>query len=239
MTKPLITLVLPAFHEESSIVECLTRLFVSMDSSRIPFIAILVVDGVDDNTAMMARGFGDPRLTIIELDKNYGKGRAIRTGLQDCTTEFVGYIDADLDLHPEGLVSALDQLIRAPRNVVGAIGSKLHPASKVEYPASRRTLSVIYQRLVRILFQLKVEDTQTGLKVFRTSAVNEVFPLLQADGFEFDLELLTRLAKKGGMFFSVPVDLDYQFSSSIGLRNSVKTITSTLKLAIRIRFSRP
>lgn len=233
--KPELTIVLPAYREEETIEICLHRLVASLDDLGISFIARVVVDGPGDRTAEIVRKFPDDRISVIELAHNVGKGFAIRTGFEDCTSEYVGFIDADLDLHPEGLATALQRLKDADQNVCGAIGSKVHPQSHVEYPLSRRFVSAIYKRFVRIGFSLNLSDTQTGLKVFRTRHINQVLGTLKCNGFEFDLELLCRLARTGSTFLEIPVDLDYKFKSTVNVRTGLKALLSTFWLAIYLR----
>jgi glycosyltransferase involved in cell wall biosynthesis len=235
--KPEITIVLPAYQEEESIELCLQRLISSLDKAGVSFEARVIVDGPGDRTADIVRSITDPRISVTELPENSGKGRAIRTGFISCKTEFIGFIDADLDLHPEGLVAALQRLKASPPNVCAALGSKIHPESKVEYPLVRRFLSTAYKTFVRIGFSLNLNDTQTGLKVFRTPVINEVLPLLQCDGFEFDLELLCRLSRNGYSFVEVPIDLDYKFKSTVNIRTGVKTLIATFWLAVFLRKS--
>jgi hypothetical protein len=86
-------------------------------------------------------------------------------------------------------------------------------------------------------FSLDLSDTQTGLKVFRTEAVSDVLHKLKCDGFEFDLELLSRLARGGHSFVEIPVDLDYKFKSTINIRTGAKALVSTFWLAIYLRRS--
>jgi hypothetical protein len=65
--------------------------------------------------------------------------------------------------------------------------------------------------------------------------INAVLPDLKCDGFEFDLELLSRLARKGGKFVEIPVDLDYKFKSTVNLRTGIKALISTFWLSIYLR----
>lgn len=235
MKLPEVTVVLPAYLEESTIEDSVTRLVKCLDSYGIPFLLRVVVDGPGDSTAEILRRIPDQRLHIIELSRNSGKGHAVRSGLSGCTTELVAYMDADLDLHPEGLAEAIRLLQASPSHVCGAIGSKVHPESSVQYPLSRRILSRVYKSVVKVAFSLTVSDSQTGLKVFRRSAIEEVLPMLERNGFEFDLELLSRLSQRGHKFIEVPVHLDYQFESTVSLRTGLRTLRDTLFLAIRLR----
>lgn len=233
--KPELTIVLPAHREEATIEVCLQRLVALLDDKAILFEARVVVDGFGDKTADVVRAFPDSRISVIELERNTGKGFAVRRGFEDCTTEFIGFIDADLDLHPEGLAIALDVLKSSNPEVCGAIGSKVHPESNVEYPLSRRLISAIYKQFVKIGFSLDLSDTQTGLKVFRTAAINSVLPELKCNGFEFDIELLCKLARKDFEFREIPVHLDYKFKSTVNVRTGIKALVSTFWLAIFLR----
>jgi len=235
MRTPELTVVLPAYMVESSIRESVTRLIRCLDQNFVAFQIRVVVDGPGDRTAELVEGVSDPRVSVLQLERNFGKGRAIREGLKDCSSEFVGYMDADLDLHPDGLVEALAVLRSSPASICGAIGSKLHSGSRVKYPISRRLLSKIYKLLVRFLFSLDLNDTQTGLKVFRRGPIDDLLPLLERSGFEFDLELLTRLARSGKQFVEVPVVLDYQFGSTVNLRSGTRTLLDTIGLALQLR----
>jgi glycosyltransferase involved in cell wall biosynthesis len=237
MSNPILTVVLPAHQEESTIQLALARLIECLDSKEITFQARVIVDGPGDRTAEFASQINDDRISVQQQDRNYGKGHAIRTGLKSCHTEFVGYIDSDLDLHPEGLVDALKALQNSKDCVAGAVGSKMHKESQVAYPTSRKILSGLYKRIVRVFFSLDITDTQTGLKVFRRAAVDEVLPLLFSDGFEFDLELLSRLSQKGYTFVETPIHLDFDFKSTVNARTGAKTLIDTLRLAVLLRRS--
>jgi len=235
---PEVTVVLPAYLEESTIESSVNRLMNCLDDYGIVFLLKVVVDGPGDLTADILSRIPDSRLQVIELDRNHGKGHAVRRGLADCTTDLVAYMDADLDLHPEGLAEAIRELQNSPAEVCGAIGSKVHPMSDVDYPLSRRILSRLFKVLVKFAFSLDVSDSQTGLKVFRRSAVEDVLPTLKREGFEFDLELLSRLSQRGHKFTEVPVQLDYHFETTVNVKTGMRALIDTMVLAIQLRRTR-
>ena len=70
------------------------------------------------------------------------------------------------------------------------VGSKRHQASLVNYPFLRKGMSFGYQMLVRILFGLKIRDSQLGMKIFRRDVLNKILPKLVVKGYAFDIEIL-------------------------------------------------
>src|SRR6266498_916426 len=99
------------------------------------------------------------------------------------------------------------------------IGSKRHSLSEVSYPWPRRVMSWGYHVLVRILFGLKVTDTQTGLKLVRRDVLAAVLPRLVEKRFAFDLELLVAARRLGfRRVLEAPINLNYQFTSTISPR---------------------
>jgi len=119
---------------------------------------------------------------------NIGKGFALSLGVDQSVGSLVTFIDADMELDPANIGGFIRLMQKT--NCDAVIGSKRHPMSKVAYPRLRRLQSWAYQMLVRILFNLNVRDTQTGLKLFKRPVLQEVMPLLAIKKFAFDLELL-------------------------------------------------
>ena len=74
-----------------------------------------------------------------------------------------------MDINPNSISMILEHMEWYEADVI--VGSKRHPASKVNYNWLRRIYSKGYFLLVRILFGLRLTDTQTGLKAFRSSVV--------------------------------------------------------------------
>jgi hypothetical protein len=119
------------------------------------------------------------------------------------------------------------------------IGSKRHPQSQVEYPKFRRFQSAIYQLVVRLLFNLNVRDTQTGLKLFRRQVLHEALPLLAIKKFAFDLELLVVAHQLGyRKILEAPISLDYQFESTVNLRAAWRVLWDTAAIFYRLRILR-
>ncbi|HPL98673.1 MAG TPA: glycosyltransferase family 2 protein [Bacillota bacterium] len=84
-----VTAVIPAYNEEQTIAD-VVKCVISIDKIQK---VIVVSDGSTDSTAEIARECG---ADVIELDENVGKGGAIRAGINECGTEIILFLDADL-----------------------------------------------------------------------------------------------------------------------------------------------
>ena len=110
------------------------------------------------------------------------------------------------------------------------VGSKLHPKSIIEYPLFRKLQSHAYRVLVNSLFDLGITDTQTGLKIGRALAFVKSLPDSEIDGFAFDLSLLVNASKLNFRLSEVPVELNYQFESSVRLKSAIQTLLDTFRV---------
>lgn len=228
MTQPLLTVVLPVYNESMQLHASIERLSKTLQG--IPHRIIAVNDGSTDDTLSNLRAIKLPNFEVLTYEVNRGKGFALRQGIQAIESEYGAYIDADLDLHPESLILGLQELQKDP-SISIALGSKVHPKSTVRYSMLRKLLSRAYRVYVRLLLEVDVSDTQTGLKVFRTAQIQQAAIHCESNGWTFDLELLTRLKNQGDKFVEIPVELDYQFSSSMDLKSALKALTDTVAVA--------
>jgi hypothetical protein len=90
------------------------------------------------------------------------------------------------------------------------IGSKRHPDSKLKYPLKRRIISAGYFFIIKLLFQMPIRDTQTGLKLFRREVLSKVFPKVLIKRYAFDLELLVLANHEGFSIAEAPVIVNYR-----------------------------
>jgi glycosyltransferase involved in cell wall biosynthesis len=225
-----------AYQKAESIEETILRLIAVLDRSFVVFQLIVVVDGPDKDCEEKLSNVRDERLSVLVLPQNVGKGAALRQGFQACTGDFVAFMDADLDLHPESLVLGLNLLASTEDpEVICSYGSKFHKDSVVQYPWMRRLASGTYRMVVRLIFGLDIEDSQTGMKVFSRVPLALAIGNCNESRFLFDIELMSILNNLGYKMVPIPVILDYQYSSSISLLSTLRMIDDTVKLGWRFR----
>lgn len=198
-----ISLVVPCFNEQDRIAATIETLSCPSSLPSAVTEILFVDDGSTDRTPELLDAAASlPRMTVLRLPRNSGKGAAVRAGLAASTGAVVVFMDADLatDLDDlPALVAALDE-------VPVAIGSRALPGSAVfDAPTSRGVMGRTFNRLVRAITGLPYRDTQCGFKAFRRDAAEELLGTCQTDGFGFDVEILLRADASGHRVHEVPV----------------------------------
>ena len=245
MKTKLLSVIVPAYKQESTIEHDLGTIKEVLDQLRYPTELICVVDGKIDNTFENASRFAkkNKNVRVVGYETNKGKGHAVRFGMANSEGDLIAFIDAGMDINPNGLSMILEHFEWYDADII--VGSKRHPASKVNYTWQRRIFSFCYQLLVRILFGLKIRDTQVGLKCYRRQVLEKVLPRLIVKTFAFDIEILAVANYLGfSKIYEAPVQVELKFdkSSSFASRKFVKYIfgmlLDTLAVFYRLRILR-
>ncbi len=233
-----ISIVVPVYRGADFIAQSVETLIATLDVCAAGYEVIVVSDGDGPETLSAACAVGHPSLTVIDLPENQGKGRAVLTGMREARGRYIGFFDADLDIAPDVIPSALDLLRTGEFDSV--VGSKRHQDSNVAYSATRRVYSWGFQQLVSMLFRVDARDTQVGAKFFRRVVVEEVAPLIRVDGYAFDIEFLAVAAHRGhGRVMEAPVTIEHQFQGSgINVRQVWRMFADTLGVARRMHVER-
>ncbi len=208
-----VSVIVPAYNEEKNIQKTVQGLLNGLGRLMYDFELIVVCDGCQDNTAREARRIKSRKLRVLSYPKNHGKGYALKYGVQHATGEVVTFIDAGGDFHPSHVERFVKLLEVFDADIV--IGSKRHPMSKVQYPGVRRFNSFLYHALLRVLFNIQVRDTQTGLKVVKRTVLKKVMPRMVVKQYAYDVELLVVAKLLGyGRVIEAPVEMNYNFANT-------------------------
>ena len=232
-----ISLIIPAYNKDSEVFNVVSGYVNLLKAQNYDWEIIVVDDASRDKTlreAIRSKMFNGNthRIKIFSYNLNQGKGFALNYGFSKSTGSIIVFADADLDLPAENIKNLLKPILNHHADIV--IGSKRHSKSVVIYPFFRKTLSKIYQIIIKVLFNLNLTDTQVGLKAFKKEVLANCFPRLAVKQFAFDLELLV-VAKKLGYskICESPINLNYKFTSTINLNSVFKILTDTLAVYYR------
>lgn len=205
----MLSVIVPAYRQEKTIKRDIKQIENSLKKLGRKFEVIVVVDGLVDNTYKEVKSIASPCIKIFSYLNNKGKGHAVRYGMLKAKGNIVGFMDAGMDINPNGLSMLLNHMEWYNADII--VGSKLHPVSKVVYPFERRVLSWGYRLLTRLLFGFQVKDTQVGLKFFRRRVIRDVLPRLVVKTYAFDIELLAVSYKLGyRRIYEAPVEIRFK-----------------------------
>lgn len=238
-----LSVVMPVYNLAGSIAENLRRTAELFEAHQVRAELVPVDDGSADGTAevLLAAATGahnaDSRyvsVVPVVLERNGGKGAALRAGFSASSGEFVMLLDGDLDINPAQTPAFFAVMRERAADIV--VGSKRHPLSQVQYPWHRRIVSWIYFTLVRWTVSLPITDTQTGMKLFRRAVLGEALARMLVKTYAFDLELLAIARQRGARIAEAPVSI--RFGQKFGALSwkTVKAMTiDSLAVFYRLR----
>jgi len=236
-----VSIVIPGYNEGASIFKNLITCE-SVFSDMFPdFEIIFVNDGSTDNTLEMATKASPdiPSLWVIDSPTNEGKGSALQIGTSRATGKYIVFLDADLELPPTQLPTFFALLEDQNADVV--IGSKMHPNSVINSPSGRKFVSFSYYLLIALLFNQKLRDTQTGLKLFKAEVIKPIAPNLRTKRFAFDIEMIVMIARQGWKIVESPVIMEYKREyrwGRIRMKDIVDVAKDTLAIFLRLHFTK-
>jgi polyisoprenyl-phosphate glycosyltransferase len=198
-----LSVIIPAYNEEDNITECVRRVSDALSSAHRDFEILVVNDGSTDLTLQRASSVSRhfPNVRTIDLGGNFGKPIALSEGLRHAKGDLVAFFDADLQYSPKDLVRMADMV---DDEVDFVNGNRDYNG----YGPSRTAFSKLYNRLVRLLFNVEVRDSNCGIKVLKREAADPtslfdyglplVIPLLTLRGFKSrELNVTLRDRKNG------------------------------------------
>jgi dolichol-phosphate mannosyltransferase len=199
-----LSIVIPAYNEERFIGTLLERIrVVNLAPYGLEKEIIVVDDCSKDGTADVVKHFSD--VTLCRHEQNGGKGRAVRTGIERATGDYLMIQDADLEYEPQDYVPMVRALLSSRADVVygsrymnGFLGSKHAQQSWPAYLGGR-SLSIA----ALICTGRYLTDTVTALKLFPRPLLNEIG--LQTTGFELDHEITSKVLARGRRIVEVPI----------------------------------
>ncbi len=164
-----LSVVIPAFNEEGAVRETIEEIQSALDPSGVPYEVIVVDDGSEDNTRAEAEATG----VRVEYNQvNSGYGATLKRGVKAAEYEYVAIIDAD-GTYPAHYLPDMLAKCRDMDMVVGDRGGAMKNVPMIRKPAK-----FILNKLASFLAERKLNDLNSGLRVFRKSELIPFLPLL-------------------------------------------------------------
>lgn len=213
---PSLTLLIPCYNEQRNIHKSFATIEQYM-AKHANVEAVFVDDASTDGTFIslksnLEKSAWKEKITLLQNNKNLGKGGSIKAGIESAKTEYTCFTDADLAYDLNNLREFENHL--HPGKLV--IANRLHQGSCCHispyffpYIFYRHLLSRAFNGLVRWSLLPNVFDVQAGFKIGFTEDLKNFLPSIKNNGFSFDLELLLHYHGKKMKIVDLPVTYRY------------------------------
>lgn len=211
----LLSVVIPAYKQEKTIKKDLENVdeVLSKGLRDYDYEIICVVDGNLDKTKAEAKKVKSSKIKVLCYETNQGKGYAVRFGMKHAKGDLVSFLDAGMEISPAGIMMLMAHMEWYNADII--VGSKRHPASRVNYPILRRILSIGYHAFSKIFINIYVTDTQSGIKVFKRKVIEKIMPRLLVKRYAMDIEMLAVANRLGfSRIFEAPIEVHFDKSTS-------------------------
>ena len=198
--------VTPTYLEAENISEVLHRLRAAVPDADVLVVDDSSPDGTAELAEAVARELG--RIEILRQPSKRGLGTAYRAGFAvgiDRGYEILVQMDADLSHDP----AALPALLAAVEGGADlAIGSRYVPGGSIpHWPLHRRALSRYGNRYATFVLGMKVADTTSGFRAYRTDVLKAIDPATtRAVGYGFQIETAYRMWQWRGRISELPIE---------------------------------
>lgn len=200
-------IIIPTYNNEGTLSTVVTRVLEVVPGSTI----IVVNDGSTDSTLEILKNFSD-KIELVSYDENQGKGNALKLGFRKAIElgfENAITIDSDNQHFPEDIPLIVAKAEENPGAVI--MGSRNMDQDTVPGKSS------FGNKFSNFWFKLEtwitLPDTQTGYRLYPLSPLKKMKFFTKK--FEFEIEVIVRLAWKMVKFVPVPIRVKYDMDERV------------------------
>lgn len=197
MTYKKLSIIIPAYNEEHTIVELLDK--VLRAQIQLEKEVIVVDNNSSDATGVLATKVAGVR--VIQESRR-GKGAALKSGIAKATGDIVIFQDADLEYDPDDIANVIAPILQgATEAVLGVRKADRHSDWFIYYFGLLGNGTITF--FTNVLYGHNAGEYEGCYKAFSTRLLRTVN--VKTDDFDFDNELVCKLLKRGATMTDVPI----------------------------------
>ena len=221
-----ISILIPVFNEQNTIQEILAKVLAQKKYNKE---IIVIDDNSSDQTKKILKNNFSENITLIENEKNYGKGYCIKKGIKNASGEIVIIQDADLEYDPSDYIKLINPIIENKADVV--YGSRFIGDSEKRVLFFWHRVGNLFLTILSNAFtNLNLTDMEVGYKAFKTKYIKDIE--LCENRFGFEPEITAKIAKKNLRIFEVGIKYygrTYAEGKKINWKDGFRAIYCILK----------
>jgi dolichol-phosphate mannosyltransferase len=200
----LLSIVVPARDEEGCIAAMVENLHAELDRGKIPHEIMVVDDGSKDRTWEILRALTAiiPNLRPVQNPGQHGFGRAIIFGLDNVKGDAVVIMMADESDDSRDVVRYWDKLNEGYDCVFGSRFIK--GGGVTDYPKMKLFINRLANLFLKIIFNIKLNDTTNAFKCYRKTVIDGCRPLISPH-FNLTVEIPLKAIVRGFTWTVVPI----------------------------------
>jgi dolichyl-phosphate beta-glucosyltransferase len=229
---PLISIIIPAYNEQSRLPQSLEQVANFVAAQSYPIEVIVVDNNSTDSTSQIANEFAEEFPFARALfEPHQGKGAAVRTGMLAGRGSYLIICDADFSMPIDEVSKFLPA--NGDSYDVAIASREVRGARRVGEPEYRHIMGRVFNLIVRVLAIHGIQDTQCGFKSFRREVAHDVFRLQTIEGWGFDVEVLFIALRHGYRLIEIPITWYYKPQSRISpFRDSINMVMEVMRVRI-------
>lgn len=230
-----LSVVIPAYNEESRIALTLEHLSSYLERQDYSWEIIVADDGSADATSGIVSDWAatNSRISLVSLDHR-GKGWAVQQGMLSARGEYRFLCDADLSMPVDQICRFLSLAGGSPDIVLGS--RELPDSRRIGEPVRRHLMGRVFNLIIRALAVPGIRDTQCGFKLFKAETTAALFESQVLEGFAFDVEILCLARALGLEVREIAIDWRYREGSKVRpVRDSFRMVRDVLAVRSRLK----
>lgn len=232
-----LSIVIPVFNEVSTIEEIVSRVRNSPVSDK----EIIVVDDFSsDGTRELLQSRLHTQVDeVVYQPRNFGKGYALKTGIQHASGDIVIVQDADLEYDPNEYPAMIEPIVQDKADVVYGsrfVGAGPHRVVYFWHYVGNRLLTLLSNMLTNI----NLTDMETCYKAFRRELIQSID--IKERRFGFEPEITAKIAGKRARIYEIGISYygrTYGEGKKINWKDGVKAVWCILKYNVFSSEGRP
>ena len=234
-----LSIILPIYNEEKRLKKSLEQIYKFQKENILFNLEFIIVnDGSIDKSDYILKKFLKKKkisnLNYIKIKKNKGKGYALKLGVKKSKKKWILTSDIDLSVPLSQVNIWFEKEILVNKKNTVYFGNREDKKSKINKKFYRFLLGIFFNLIIKILFKIKLKDTQCGFKLYKSKIAKKNFKKIKTYGYAHDVELIKYLLEDKVKIKELPIIWTHKSNSKLNvLVDPFKMLVELIRIYFR------
>lgn len=179
---------------------------------------------VDDGSGIQYQNIFEKLPTevfVIHHPKNLGKGEALKTGYRFIKANFINYIIITADADGQQKITDIEKMATTYVKNPGTLLLGVREFKNHDVPLRSKFGNELTKKVYALITKQKVSDTQTGLRAFDQSLIDEMLAI-PGSHFEYEMNVLLNATRENIKIVEMPIATIYENNNQSSHFNPIK-----------------